>query len=986
MSTTGHSAGKGKAAEKSAAVVIGDGQIAQKHKSPKMPISEDKPQTVAVLSRQDMIDNALAFAQRWKGPQREESNAKSFLDGFFSVFGRDRLKVDAEHEHRVEREGRREGRIDLFWSGRLIVEMKTTGKDLSDKPDGAARQAFDYIDFLAPEERPRWVLVSDFANFVLYDRGEEGFDRATGTAIPPPCASVTLAEMPKKLRYFAFIRDEEQLSPRSEPEVNIKAVKLLGALHDELKKTGYSGHRLERFLVRVLFCLFAEDTDIFEWNSFTRFVEKSKKDGSDLGGRLAKLFEVLDQDAATRSTALPPEFNAFPYINGGLFRERIDIADMSAAQRAALLKCCRSDWSLISPGIFGSLFQGVMDKQERREKGAHYTSEENIRKVIDPLFLDELKADFAKLKTGAAKKKALDQFHDRLAGLRFLDPACGCGNFLVVAYRELRSLELDVLQAIYGQQLPLGLDVGDIARVNVDQFYGIEYEEFPSLIAETALWLTDHQVNMGFSKAFGKHFARIPLKKSASITCGNALQVDWRTILPPEKCSYVLGNPPFVGKQYMSAGQNADMALVCAAIKGHGVLDYVTAWYVKAGDYIQGTGIRCAFVSTNSISQGEQVGLLWSHLYSRYGLKIHFAHRTFIWHNEAGGKAHVHVVIIGFGIADAPLKRLYDNDADGKPVVSSGTLSINPYLIVGTNTVVAARTAPLCAVPPILFGSMPNDGGFLMLTQAEKDALLAQEPGAAKFVRPLLGSDEFINNVPRWCLWLVGASAAELRALPLVMARVESVRQSRASSSRQATQKLAAIPTLFGENRQPTVRYLAIPSVSSERRRYIPIGFLDPTVIGNNKLLLIPGAQVYHFGVLTSAMHMAWTNVVTGRLESRYQYSNKLVYNNYPWPDPTDKQRVAVEEAAQAVLDVRAPLLAAGSSLADLYDPLTMPADLLKAHRALDQVVDRAYRAKPFASDRERVEFLFALYEKLVVPLAPAAKPAKRKKVQAAAP
>lgn len=950
-----------------------------KTKRAKMPISKDVPQSVSVISREEMMDNAYGFSQRWKGPQREEANAKSFLDGFFSVFGRDRQRVDAEHEHRVEREGRGDGRIDLLWKGKLIVEMKSTGQDLSGNKGGAARQAFDYIGYLPADERPRWVLVSDFANFVLYDRGEDNFELWADTTIPAPVACFPLSELPSKLRYFAFIRDQDQSLNRADPVVNVKAVKLLGGLHDALKKTGYSGHRLERFLVRVLFCLFAEDTDIFEWNSFTRFIERSRKDGSDLGARLAKLFEVLNQDTHERPTAVPPEFSAFPYINGGLFRERIDIADMSAEQRLALVKCCQSDWSLISPGIFGSLFQGVMDKQERREKGAHYTSEENIRKVIDPLFLGDLKAEFTKLKSGSGKKKGLEQFHDRLAGLRFMDPACGCGNFLVVAYRELRLLELDVLQTVYGQQLPLGLDVGDIARVNVDQFYGIEYEEFPALIAETAIWLTDHQVNMTFSKAFGKHYARIPLKKSAAITCGNALQLDWKAVLPPEQCSYVLGNPPFIGKQMMTDEQSADMDTVCVEIKGYGVLDYVTAWYVKAADYIQGTDIHCAFVSTNSISQGEQVGLLWSYLF-RKRLNIHFAHRTFVWRNEASGKAHVHVVIIGFGAVDAPLKRLYEYDAAGKQSVISGAGNINPYLIVGTDTVVMARTKPLCAVPSIVFGSMPNDGGFLMLTSQEKADLEAAEPGAAKFIRPLLGAEEFINNIPRWCLWLAAASPSELRAMPKVMDRVEAVRNHRLKSTRETTRDLAATPTMFGENRQPMGRYLAIPSISSERRRYIPMAILPPEVLGNNKLLLIPGADIYHFGVLTSEMHMAWTRTVCGRLESRYQYSNKLVYNNYPWPEPDAKQRAAIETAAQAVLDARSAPLAAGSSLADLYDPLTMPAELLKAHQALDRAVERAYRPKPFSSDRERVEFLFGLYEKLVAPLAPAAKAGRKAK------
>jgi len=411
---------------------------------------------------------------------------------------------------------------------------------------------------------------------------------------------------------------------------------------------------------------------------------------------------------------------------------------MTEDHRAALLKCCTFDWSRISPGVFGSLFQGVMEKKERRAKGAHYTSEENIRRVIDPLFLDDLKAEFTKLSAGAAKKKTLEQFHDRLATLRFLDPACGCGNFLVVAYRELRALELDLLKVIYGNQLPLGLDVGDIARINVDRFYGIELEEFPALIAETALWLTDHQVNMAFSKAFGKHFARIPLKKSPTIVTGNALRLDWKQILPPEQCSFVMGNPPFIGSKIMSADQSADMEAIAGHIKSFGVLDYVSAWYVKAADYIIGTAIRCAFVSTNSITQGEQVSVLWSYL-CHAQLKIHFAHRTFVWRNEASGNAHVHVVIIGFGKSDALTKKLYEYYADGKQTVSSGAANINPYLIVGNDTLVTARSTPICPVPAIANGSIPADGGNLILEPAERAALLDNEPAAERWLRPYLG-------------------------------------------------------------------------------------------------------------------------------------------------------------------------------------------------------------------------------------------------------
>ncbi|MFH1498886.1 MAG: DNA methyltransferase [Verrucomicrobiota bacterium] len=943
------------------------------------------PNAVLTLSRDEMRSHALAFAKRWKGPQREEADAKSFLDQFFEVFGRDRQAVEAVHEYRVVRPERGEGRVDLLWAGKLLVEMKSTGRDLSAQKGGAAYQAFDYLPHIAPEDQPRWVLVSDFANFVLYDLGEDAHDylqgmvpARTGKRAPRVAAAFTLDELPGKLRHFAFIRDEEQALFQTQPEVNQKAVALLGELHDTLKASGYTGHALERLLVRILFCLFAEDTDIFSWNAFTRLVELSRRDGADLGDRLGRLFQVLDTPAASRSPHLTADYRVFPYVNGGLFAERLDLASTTAAHRAALLTCCRFDWSRISPAIFGSLFQGVMEPRERRAKGAHYTSEENIRRVIDPLFLDDLKAEFAKL-SGAqvGREKKLQQFQDRLGQLRFLDPACGCGNFLVVAYRELRALELEVLRVLHGDQLALGLEIGDIARVNVDQFYGIELEEFPALIAETALWLTDHQINLTFSKAFGQLYTRIPLKKSPTIVPGNALRLEWNDVLPAKDCAYVLGNPPFIGPKYMADEQRADMAVVCGDIDNFGLLDFVTAWYVKAAGYIHGTRIGCAFVSTNSISQGEQPAILWSHLF-RQRVKIHFAHRTFTWQNEASGKAHVHCVIIGFGTFEQPVKRLYELDEDGKTVVSTGTLPINPYLVTGGETVVANRTRPLCAVPPIGIGNKPIDGGNYLFTTAERAAFVQAEPGAAPYFRRWIGSEEFINGFERWCLWLGDIPAQELRNLPMAMERVAAVKAFRLASKSAPTRKLAETPTRFHVENFPPGAFLVIPKVSSERRNYIPLGFITDGTLASDLLHVMPAATPFHFGVLTSRMHMAWMRAVAGRLKSDYRYSNKLVYNNYPWPEPSDKQRAGIEAAAQVVLDARAPHLAAGATLADLYDPLTMPAALLKAHQALDHAVDRAYRSAPFAGDRERVEFLFKRYEALAAPLAPKARAKKR--------
>jgi hypothetical protein len=531
-------------------------------------------------------------------------------------------------------------------------------------------------------------------------------------------------------------------------------------------------------------------------------------------------------------------------------------------------------------------------------------------------------------------------------------------------------LELEVLRAIYGDQLAIGIDVEHIAKVNVDQFYGIEMEEFPALIAETAMWLTDHQVNIAFSKAFGRHYVRIPLKKTATIHIGNALRVDWRSILPPGQCSYILGNPPYGGQTYQSPAQKEDQKLVLAKIKAHGVLDYVCNWYLKAADYIQGTHIRCAFVSTNSITQGEQAGILWHHLFSQYGIKIHFAHRTFIWANEARGNAHVHVVIIGFAAFDIPEKRIYEHqEARGETLVRLAA-NVSPYLVEGPDRALTNLSRPICAVPKMSWGNKPSDGGFLILSPAERTDLLAAEPQAAPLIRRYMSGGDFLNNGERYCFWLKDADRALLRRCPRVLARIESVRQFREQSDAASTREYAKHPTLFRQIAQPSNNYLAVPETSSEGRAYIPMAYVDAQTICSNTVQFVPGATLFHFGVLSSAMHMAWVRQVAGRLKSDPRYSNTLVYNNYPWPSPTPRQQAAIERAAQAVLDARAPHLAVGASLAQLYEINTVPDQLVSAHQALDQAVDRSYRAAVFATDSERFQFLFSMHERITSPTA----------------
>jgi hypothetical protein len=964
------------------------------------------------ISWNEIRHNAIKFSGEWKGAKSESAEKQTFWNEFFQVFGIKR-RVVASFEEPAKRISGTYGFIDLLWRGVLLVEHKSFGEDLGK----AKAQAFNYIQDLANEGRhaeiPRYIIVSDFARVALHDLEPEEqrdlplFDKRRGTTIEFP-----LADFHKYIHAFAFIPGYKQHTYKEEDPINIEAAEILGNLHDALEAGGYTGHDLERFLVRILFCLFAEDTGIFERESFHLFLQnRTAADGSDLGQSLALLFEILNTPPENRQKNLDETLAAFPYVNGDLFSEHLGFAAFNRDMRNALLGCCQKDWSRISPAIFGSLFQAVMEPKERRQIGGHYTSERDILKVIRSLFLDDLRAEFESIKADRSNRRRarLEEFHEKLCRLRFLDPACGCGNFLVITYRELRQLELEVLLLLFGKQAELTLDeINRLSRVNVDQFYGIEIGEWPARIAEVALWLMDHQMNQKISAAFGQLYQRLPLKKSPHIHCANALRLDWKTVLPPEQCSYVLGNPPFVGKQFMTEEQNADMEFVCGDVKGHGLLDFVTAWYFKAVEYINGTKIVVGFVSTNSITQGEQAGILWRALFQD-GVKIHFGHRTFAWESEARGKAHVHVVIVGFGVFDRTGKKIYDYEVasdnrktPGEPAAVVASVSeatnISPYLIAGPDISIMARSKPLCPVPEIVFGSMPNDGGHLLFSQFTKEQFLKRQPDAARFLRRFVGAEEFLNGTERWCLWLYGVSPGEFRRMTAVKDCIDAVQIHRQNSLRETTKKLANAAAYFGEIRQPDCPYLLIPSVSSERRRYIPIGFMRPEIIASNLVLLVPAAESYHFGVLSSAMHMAWVRQVCGRLKSDYRYSNKIVYNNYPWPDtPSDEQRRRVEDASRRILELRSELgdgragflpvkqKNRSASLADLYDGQSMPLELRKAHAELDRAVEKCYRPEPFDSDRQRVEFLFALYEKLTAPLLPVTPKTKGRRSQTAA-
>ena len=901
------------------------------------------------LSWNEIKDRALSFSKEWADESSEDAEAKSFWDGFFNIFGITRRRI-ASFEMPVKKSDGKDGYIDLLWKGVLLVEHKSRGKNL----DRAFHQAVDYFPGLKERDLPRYVLVSDFAKFRLYD-----LDLNETHEFP-------IEDLYKKVRLFGFVAGYQTRSFGQEDPVNVEAAERLGRLHDLLKGVGYEGHVLEVLLVRLLFCLFAEDTAIFERRQFQEYLEqRTTEDGSDLGMHLGQLFQTLNTPTESRPKNLDEQLAAFPYVNGKLFSESLPLASFDRKMREALLDCCGLDWSRISPAVFGSLFQSVMDEKARRNLGAHYTTETNILKALRPLFLDSLLAEFERAKRDS--KQRLFEFHEKIANIRILDPACGCGNFLVIAYRELRLLEINVLREMFKKSGSGILDTENVIKINVDQFYGFEIEEFPAQIAQVALWLMDHQMNLRVSEEFGQYFIRLPLIKSPVIVHDNALRRDWREIIGLGALSYIVGNPPFVGAKFMSEGQRADVASIFVGTKSAGLLDYVTCWYRKATEYMSANpSIRAAFVSTNSITQGEQAGVLWPDLFA-LGVRINFAHRTFQWSSEARGKAAVHCVIVGFALEDEPAKWIFEYETvKSEPHVLKAT-NINPYLVDAPNIVLANRTTPICRVPEIGIGNKPIDGGFYLFTSEEKAEFLAREPQAAPYFKRWIGSDEFINGYERWCLWLGDCPPEQIRKMPESMKRVEAVRQFRLSSKSAPTRKLAKTPTRFHVENMPSTTFLVIPEVSSERRAFIPIGFMHPDTLCSNLVKIVPNATLYHFGILSSTMHMAWVRAVCGRLESRYRYSGGIVYNNFPWPEPTDKQKQAIETAAQSVLDIRA--IYPNATLADLYDPLSMPQELTKAHQALDRAVDTAYGNGGFASEAKRVAFLFGLYQKLASPI-----------------
>ena len=908
------------------------------------------------LGQNEISARAAKFAEEWKDTEREEAEAQSFLIDFFSVLGVSRKRV-AIFEHKVQCADGSKGYIDLFWKGHILIEMKSRGKDLAK----AYEQAKRYADTLAPHEFPHGILVCDFENWHYYDLDRDA-----------QCTRFRLAELPQFIHLFHYLAGYEQREYQEEDPVNVQAAELLGGLHDRLKAIGYVGHPLEVYLVRLLFCLFAEDTGIFRKDAFHRFLlDCTSEDGRDLAARLAELFQTLNTPEAQRLCLRDAAVNDFPYVNGGLFAEFLPMPAFDTAMRSALLDCCTLDWGRISPAIFGSMFQSVMNAEERRALGAHYTSERNILKLINPLFMDALREEFAALQHDKSNRKIarLQAFHRKLASLTFLDPACGCGNFLIIAYRELRRLELSLIAELEQCQETAGtawlLSANDVCLVNVNQFYGIELEEFPAQIAQVAMWLMDHLMNIEAGNHFGEAYARIPLTASSTIVRGNALQIDWESVVPKEKLSYILGNPPFIGARMMDQGspQKKEVEQLFGDVKDVQDLDYVTCWYKKSAQYIQDTPIEVAFVSTNSICQGAQVPILWGVLLKEHGIKLNFAHQTFKWNNEARGKAAVYCVIVGFALKERKVKQLYSYpDIQGEPTEKQ-VVSISPYLHAGACIYVEAQKKPLCNVPEMKFGSQPRDGGLFVLSPQEREEILSEEPDLDSVIRPFIGAEEFIKGKSRYCIWLHNEPFSIIRNSKILKERIAAVESFRLSSKAKTTKGYAKVPALFAQIAHPYSDYLILPRVSSENRLYIPIGFLSERSIASDAVQIIPNATLFHFGVLTSSMHMAWMRMVAGRLESRYRYSKEIVYNTFPWPECGDKERNAIEAAAAAVLAEREKL--AGSSLAELYDPVWMKTTpLYKAHLKLDAAVEKAYGRK-FTDDAERVAFLFEKYSDL---------------------
>lgn len=921
---------------------------------------------------------ARNFAAYWKDKGYEKGESQPFwLSLLRDVYGVEHPEQFIQFEEQVHLDHTSfiDGTIPAT---HVLIEQKGLGKDLN-KPikqsDGALLTPFEqakrYILELPVSQHPRWVVTCNFSTFYVYD-----MERPRGEP-----EIIELANLEKEYYRLQFLVDAGNEHLKREMEVSIAAGEIVGLLYDAFYKqyanpeSEHSLKSLNKLCVRLVFCLYAEDAGIFGHHGMFHDYLKGF-DTRGLRKGLVDLFRVLDTKLQDRDPYLKddnPELAAFPYVNGGLFGdENIEIPPFTDEIRDLLLVKASENfnWSEISPTIFGAVFESTLNPETRRSGGMHYTSIENIHKVIDPLFLDELKAELDEIcanpveRTRTAKLRV---FQRKLASLTFLDPACGSRNFLTETYLSLRRLENKILVKLSHGQVTMYSASESPIQVSISQFYGIEINDFAVTVAKTALWIAESQMMKETEKILLVPLEFLPLKTNAFIVEGNALRVDWESVVPKSKLNYIMGNPPFVGYSLQSKEQKSDILSIYVDEKGKpyktaGKIDYVAGWYYKAAKLMQNTPIRTAFVSTNSITQGEQVAGVWKPLYDQFGIHIDFAYRTFRWDSEANAKAHVHCVIVGFSCAPNPAARwLFDNGS------VQAVENINAYLLSAPDTFIISRTKPLYSVPAMITGNRPADGGNLIIEDSELENFLKEEPAAQKYIKRLVGAREFINGQKRWCLWLVGVSPQELRKMPLVLDRIDKVHQMRLNSTDAGTRKLAEKPAVFRETLNPT-SFIIIPCATSERRRYIPLGFANESVISTNLNLILPDAKLYHFGVLTSNVHMAWVRAVCGRLKSDYRYSKDIVYNNFPWPAPTEQQKAKIEQTAQAILDARA--LYPDSSLADLYDELTMPPELRKAHQANDRAVMDAYGftkgTAARTSESACVTELMKLYQKKV--------------------
>ena len=908
---------------------------------------------------------AKNFVNYWSSKGYEKGESQSFwLSLLRDILGVEKPETIIRFEDKVMLD--HTSFIDgIISSTHVLIEQKSADKNLRKaikQSDGSYltpfQQAKRYSAELPYSERPRWIVTCNFREFLIYD-----MEKPTGEP-----ESILLNDLPKEYYRLQFLIDTGNESVRKEMEISIKAGELVGVLYDEILKqykdpTSESTLKsLNMLCVRIVFCLYAEDSGLFgEHLKFHNYIKGFAV--KDVRRAIIDLFKVLDTKPEERDPYMDETLASFPYVNGGLFAdENIEIPQFNEQIVQLLLRNASEnfDWSEISPTIFGAVFESTLNPETRRSGGMHYTSIENIHKVIDPLFLDDLREELAQIKDIRIEKtrtRKLEEYRKKLSSLTFLDPACGSGNFLTETYISLRRLENEALKIIHGGQIVLGFD--DLIKVSIGQFYGIEINDFAVTVAKTALWIAENQMMKETEEIVNMNLDFLPLKSYANIVEGNALRLDWESVVPKDKLNYIMGNPPFVGARLMSPSQKSDLFFVFGSKwKNAGNLDYVACWYKKCADFIKGTSVRVALVSTNSVSQGESVANLWKPLFAD-GVHFDFAHRTFRWDSEASIKAHVHCVIIGFSTApNSKPKVIYSSE---RPQI---VRNINGYLLNAENIFVESRNKPLCDIPPIGIGNKPIDGGNYLFTEEQKDEFVKKEPLSEKWFRPWIGSDEFINRYYRYCLWLGDCPPNELRKMPECMKRVQAVREYRLSSPSAGTVKLADTPTRFHVENMPKSNYIVIPEVSSEKRKYVPMGFLSPEILCSNLVKIVSNATLYHFGVLTSNVHMAWMRAVSGRLKSDYRYSKDIVYNNFPWPAPTEEQKAKIEQTAQAILDARA--LYPDSSFADLYDELTMPVELRRAHQQNDKAVMQAYGFDYIKmTESECVSELMKMYKEL---------------------